>query len=83
MRHNPLGAAFISVRKWDWVRSFIFTVAASAPSHAVGRYSFRTRRRDRPNPSATITADAQGRYVRVQLSMAGYLSLAEVQVFGQ
>jgi hypothetical protein len=36
-----------------------------------------------PNPSTTITAGAQGRYVRVQLSSANYLSLAEVQVFGQ
>jgi protocatechuate 3,4-dioxygenase beta subunit len=36
-----------------------------------------------PNPSTIITAGAQGRYVRVQLSFANYLSLAEVQVFGQ
>jgi hypothetical protein len=35
-----------------------------------------------PNPSTTITAGAQGRYVRVQLSGANNLSLAEVQVFG-
>jgi hypothetical protein len=36
-----------------------------------------------PNPATTIAAGAQGRYVRVQLTSAGYLSLAEVQVFGQ
>ena len=37
-----------------------------------------------PNPSATITVPGiQGRYVRVQLSSPNYLSLAEVQVFGQ
>src|SRR5579871_6711278 len=36
-----------------------------------------------PNPSVTIPVSAQGRYVRVQLSSPGYLSLAEVQVFGQ
>jgi hypothetical protein len=36
-----------------------------------------------PNLSATILAGAQGRYVRVQLSSPNYLSLAEVQVFGQ
>jgi hypothetical protein len=36
-----------------------------------------------PNPSTTIDAGAQGRYVRVQLTGANYLSLAEVQVFGQ
>jgi hypothetical protein len=35
-----------------------------------------------PNPSASVTASTQGRYVRVQLTGAGYLSLAEVQVFG-
>jgi hypothetical protein len=35
-----------------------------------------------PNPSTTIMAGAQGRYVRVQLTGANYLSLAEVQVFG-
>ena len=36
-----------------------------------------------PNPSTTITLAAQGRYVRVQLTGTNYLSLAEVQVFGQ
>jgi len=36
-----------------------------------------------PNPSTTVAAGAQGRYVRVQLTGANYLSLAEVQVFGQ
>jgi uncharacterized repeat protein (TIGR01451 family) len=36
-----------------------------------------------PSPSATIAVGgAQGRYVRVQLSGANYLELAEVQVFG-
>jgi hypothetical protein len=35
-----------------------------------------------PDPSTTITAGAQGRYVRVQLTGTDYLSLAEVQVFG-
>jgi hypothetical protein len=37
-----------------------------------------------PNPSTSIRTDgAKGRYVRVQLSGTDYLSLAEVQVFGQ
>ncbi len=37
-----------------------------------------------PNPSTgLILPSAQGRYVRVQLSGTDYLSLAEVQVFGQ
>jgi hypothetical protein len=35
------------------------------------------------HPSTRITAGAQGRYIRVQLSGTNYLSLAEVQVFGQ
>ncbi|HYL36121.1 MAG TPA: SBBP repeat-containing protein, partial [Bryobacteraceae bacterium] len=37
----------------------------------------------KPNPGTTVSAGAQGRYVRVQLSGSNYLSLAEVQVFGQ
>ena len=37
-----------------------------------------------PNPSTTIaTEGTKGRYVRVQLSGTGYLSLAEVEVFGR
>jgi hypothetical protein len=36
-----------------------------------------------PNPSTPIAAGVRGRYVRVQLSFANYLSLAEVLVFGQ
>jgi hypothetical protein len=37
-----------------------------------------------PNPSTTIRIDgAKGRYIRVQLTGTDYLSLAEVQVFGQ
>jgi hypothetical protein len=35
-----------------------------------------------PNPFTTIAAGVVGRYVRVQLTGANYLSLAEVQVFG-
>jgi len=36
-----------------------------------------------PNPSTTIAVpQSQGRYVRVQLTGANYLSLAEVQVYG-
>jgi hypothetical protein len=36
-----------------------------------------------PNPTVTIPFGIQGRYIRVQLSGTDYLSLAEVQVFGQ
>jgi hypothetical protein len=36
-----------------------------------------------PNPSTTISAvGTQGQYVRIQLMGTGYLSLAEVLVFG-
>ncbi len=44
--------------------------------------TFSSHQTTAPNPSTTITAGAQGRYVRVQLTGADYLSLAEVQVFG-
>jgi hypothetical protein len=45
--------------------------------------TFASHQTTAPNPSTGIPVGAQGRYVRVQLSFAGYLSLAEVQVFGQ
>ena len=45
--------------------------------------TFASHQTTAPNPSTTIPAAAQGRYVRVQLSSSGILSLAEVQVFGQ
>ena len=35
-----------------------------------------------PSPATTITTNAQGRYVRIQLSGTDNLSLAEVQIFG-
>ena len=41
-----------------------------------------SRQTSYPNPTATIAAGAQGRYVRVQLSGTNYLHLAEVQVMG-
>jgi uncharacterized repeat protein (TIGR01451 family) len=47
--------------------------------------TFSSHQTSAPNPSTTIAAGAQGRYVRVQLhsTIGNYLSLAEVQVFGQ
>ncbi|HEV3198048.1 MAG TPA: discoidin domain-containing protein [Bryobacteraceae bacterium] len=44
--------------------------------------TFSSHQTTAPNPSTTIAASTQGRYVRVQLTFANYLSLAEVQVFG-
>jgi hypothetical protein len=45
--------------------------------------TFASHQTTAPNPSTTITVNMQGRYVRVQLAGTNYLSLAEVQVFGQ
>ena len=45
-----------------------------------GRYTWSSHQTTTPNPSASITAGAQGRYVRVQLTGTNYLSLAEVQL---
>jgi hypothetical protein len=45
--------------------------------------TFSSRQTTAPNPSTTVPIGAPGRYVRVQLTGANYLSLAEVQVFGQ
>ncbi len=44
--------------------------------------TFASHQTGAPNPSTNIVVNAQGRYVRVQLSGTDYLSLAEVQVFG-
>jgi hypothetical protein len=43
--------------------------------------TFSSHQTTAPNPSATIAVGGQGQYVRVQLTNANYLSLAEVQVF--
>jgi len=39
--------------------------------------TFASHQMTAPNPSAMIAAGAQGRYVRIQLNGANYLSLAE------
>jgi uncharacterized repeat protein (TIGR01451 family) len=58
--------------------------ATDTPATLQGRAgTFSSHQTAAPNPSTTIAAGAQGRYVRVQLTGANYLSLAEVQVFGQ
>jgi hypothetical protein len=58
--------------------------ATDTPATLQGRAgTFSSHQTAAPNPSTTIAAVAQGRYVRVQLTGANYLSLAEVQVFGQ
>ena len=44
--------------------------------------TFSSHQTSAPNPSSSIAVGAPGRYVRVQLTGANYLSLAEVQVLG-
>jgi hypothetical protein len=67
---------------WVFVSDTPF-LATDTPSTLQGRAgTFASHQTSAPNPSTTIAAVAQGRYVRVQLTSAGYLSLAEVQVFG-
>jgi alpha-L-fucosidase 2 len=58
--------------------------ATDTPGTLQGRVgTFSSHQTAAPNPSAVIAAGVRGRYVRVQLTGANYLSLAEVQVFGQ
>jgi alpha-L-fucosidase len=68
---------------WVFVSDTPFQ-AADTPTTLQSRLgTFASHQTTAPNPSATIPVSAQGRYVRVQLSSPNYLSLAEVQVFGQ
>jgi hypothetical protein len=58
--------------------------AGDTPAMLQGRAgTFSSHQIGVPNPTTVIAVGAQGRYVRVQLTGAGYLSLAEVQVVGQ
>jgi hypothetical protein len=68
---------------WVFVSDLPFS-SADTPATLQNRPgTFSSHQTTIPNPSASIvTAGAQGRYVRVQLTGANYLSLAEVQVFG-
>jgi hypothetical protein len=68
---------------WVFVSDTPF-LATDTPTTLLNRAgTFASHQTTAPNSSTIIAAAAQGRYVRVQLSSAGYLSLAEVQVFGQ
>jgi uncharacterized repeat protein (TIGR01451 family) len=68
---------------WVFVSDTPFGVT-DTPAMLQGRAgTFSSHQMVAPNPSTVIAAGAQGRYVRVQLTGANYLSLAEVQVFGQ
>jgi len=68
---------------WVFVSDTPF-LATDTPATLQNRpATFSSHQTSAPNPSTTIAAGAQGRYVRVQLTGTNYLSLAEVQVFGQ
>jgi hypothetical protein len=68
---------------WVFVSDTPF-LASDTPATLQNRPgTFSSHQTAAPNPSTSIAAGAQGRYVRVQLTGANYLSLAEVQVFGQ
>jgi hypothetical protein len=67
---------------WVFVSNTPF-LATDTPATLQGRAgTFSSHQTSAPNPSAVIAAGVEGRYVRVQLTGANYLSLAEVQVFG-
>jgi hypothetical protein len=67
---------------WVFVSNTPF-LTTDTPATLMNRAgTFASHQTTAPNPS-TITVGAPGQYVRVQLSSAGYLTLAEMQVFGQ
>jgi hypothetical protein len=68
---------------WVFVSDTPF-LATDTPATLQSRAgTFASHQTTAPNPSTVILVGAQGRYVRVQLTGTDYLSLAEVQVFGQ
>jgi len=68
---------------WVFVSDTPFS-ATDTPATLQNRAgTFASHQTTAPGPSATIPVAAPGRYVRVQLNGINYLSLAEVQVFGQ
>ncbi len=68
---------------WIFISDTPFLVSDTSATLSSRAGTFSSHQTTAPNPTGTIaTPGAQGRYVRVQLTSAGYLSLAEVQVFG-
>ena len=67
---------------WVFVSDTAFQ-SSDTPSTLQGRAgTWSSHQTTFPNPSTNLTVNTHGRYVRVQLSGTNYLSLAEVQVFG-
>ncbi len=68
---------------WVFVSDTPFFPTDTPATLATRAGTFASHQTSAPNPSASIPVGTTGRYVRVQLSGADYLSLAEVQVFAQ
>jgi hypothetical protein len=68
---------------WVFVSNTPFGETGTPGSIQARGVTFASHQTVAPGPSTSIPTGAQGRYVRVQLTGAGYLSMAEVQVFGQ
>ena len=67
---------------WVFVSDSPFT-SADTPAALQGRSGvWSNHQTSTPNPSSTIAVNAQGRYVRIQLSGTNFLHIAEVQIFG-
>jgi hypothetical protein len=66
---------------WVFVSNTPFLSTDNPATLQLRAGTFSSHQTSAPNPSATIAAGTQGRYVRIQLSSPNYLSLAEVQVF--
>ncbi len=65
---------------WVFVSNTPFLSTDTPASLAFRAGTFSSHQITAPNPSTGISVGIQGRYVRVQLTGTGYLSLAEVQV---
>jgi len=68
---------------WVFVSDTPFSASDTPATLQSRAATFAIHQAAAPAPSAAIPIGAQGRYVRVQLNSPNYLSLAEVQVFGQ
>src|SRR5581483_9407175 len=67
---------------WVFVSDTPFLPTDTPSTLLIRGGTFGTSQFSAPNPSTSFPVGATGRYVRVQLTGADYLSLAEVQVFG-
>jgi hypothetical protein len=65
---------------WVFVSDTPFTTTDTAASLQSRAGTFSSHQVSAPYPSIAIPVNARGRFVRVQLSGSGYLSLAEVKV---